>query len=147
MWRRGTSEAGGLCTLCSSAVSMLSAGSRIDEESLCGHRKNERQNAHPTTGGKPCLEIMCLTSRRPERWEQDWQRGSRRPPACRSVWSCPSPHTPANDTHLLASVLHSESLPTMAASPLKSPLRTNDWSEINHPQITLKNPGYSKMRP
>jgi len=39
MWRRGTSEAGGLCTRCSSAVSMAPAGSRRDEDaSLRGHR-------------------------------------------------------------------------------------------------------------
>lgn len=40
MWRRGTSEAGGLWTLCSSAVSMLSDGSRMDDEpSLRGHQR------------------------------------------------------------------------------------------------------------
>ncbi len=105
MWRRGTSDAGGQCTLCSSAVSMQSVGSRRDEEaSLCGHTKNNCQNIQIPTRRKFCLD-MCLTFRRPERWERDWQRGSRKPQVCRSVWSCPSPRTPANNKHLSASAL------------------------------------------
>lgn len=43
IWRRGTSEAGGLCTLCSSAVSMYSVGSSMDEDtSLCGCSNRKR---------------------------------------------------------------------------------------------------------
>ena len=59
IWRRGTSEAGGLWTRCSSAVSMYSVGSSIEEEvSLCGHinsglkkESNNNNNDNSTTSG------------------------------------------------------------------------------------------------
>lgn len=51
IWRRGTSEAGGLCTLCSSAVSMCSVGSSTEEEeaSLCGRISSEWKTEAITT--------------------------------------------------------------------------------------------------
>lgn len=54
MWRRGTSEAGGLCTLCSSAVSMCSVGSSVEEEaaSLRGRIGGERKTEATTTRPK-----------------------------------------------------------------------------------------------
>lgn len=53
MWRRGTSEAGGQCTLCSSAVSMDSVGSsRFEEASLYGNVNNEKQTEQIRAGRK-----------------------------------------------------------------------------------------------
>lgn len=61
MWRRGTSEAGGQCTLCSSAVSMDSVeSSRFEEASLYGNVNNEKQ----TEQGREENQSTCLTSRR-----------------------------------------------------------------------------------